>query len=184
MSKHSIQTFKSSSNKWRKRLVWAALVAVLLPPLIFLRDVYRIPDYRGGNAYISTSPDAVYQGMDLVVPHETPYGGIVSFALAFSGYDSRVVMAVADAKTGKMLAYVPISENDLSNGDGGSWRCWDAKKGPCIRYKSSFRYSAIDLPPSRWHRLVAWGAEELRGLGEPDFGRVVDSRSVVFTPNE
>ena len=176
--------FKPGSNTWRKRLVWAALVAVLLPPLVFLQHVYRIPDYRGGTAYIDTSPDGIYQGMDLFVPHETPYGGIVSLALAFSGFDSRVVMAVADAKTGKMLAYVPISENDLSNGEGGIWRCVNQQHGPCIHYRSSFWYSGIELPPSRWQRLVAWGAEKLRGLGEPDFGQVKHSRSTVFTPDE
>ena len=161
-----------------------ALVVFLLSPLIFLRDVYRIPDYRGGSAYIDTSPDGIYQGMDLVVPHETPYGGIVSFALAFSGYDSRVVMAVADAQTGKMLAYVPIREDNISTGRGGSWECWDRQKGSCVQYQSSFRDSSLNLPPSRWHRLVAWGAEKLRGLGEPDFGKVEHSRSVVFAPDE
>ena len=184
MSKHSIETSQSSSNKWRKRLLWVALVAFSLPPLVFLQNVYRIPDYRGGNAYISTSPDGMYQGMDLVVPHETPYGGIVSFALAFSVHDSRVVMAVADGQTGKMLAYVPIREDDLSNGEGGIWRCLNLKEGPCIRYKSSFRYSSLELPPDRWHRLVAWGAEKLRGLGEPEFGKVEHRRSSVFTPDE
>lgn len=138
----------------------------------------------GGDALVSSSPDGVYQGMTLYVPQETPYGGVVSFALAFSGYRSRSVVAVADAETGKILAYVPIGENDFSNGGGGIWRCWDTKKGPCIRYKSSSRYSSLELPPNRWHRLVAWGAEKLRGLGEPNFGEVEFRNSSVFTPDE
>lgn len=177
MSTHPIQTPKSSSNKWRKRLLWAALVAVLLPPLIFLRDVYRIPDYRGGNAYISTSPDGVYQGVDLFVPHETPYGGIVSFANAFSGFDSRIVMAIADGHTGRMLAYIPVNRNEPSTGNGGTWECIDKTLGPCVYYRSSFVNSDIDLPPSRWHRLVSWGAYKLRGLGRAEFGKVEHSYS-------
>ena len=32
---------------WRKYLMWVAIAAVLLPPLIFLRDAYGITDYRG-----------------------------------------------------------------------------------------------------------------------------------------
>ena len=169
---------------WRIRLLGVALVAALLPPLIFLRDVYRIPDYRGGDALISSSPDGMYKGMNLYVPQETPYVGIVSLAHAFSGFESRSVMAIANGHTGRMLAYVPINRNDLSTGEDGIWRCVDEKRGPCIHYRSSFWYSGIELPPNRWHRLVAWGAEKLRGLGESDFGEVEYRSSSVFTPDE
>lgn len=175
---------QSNTFRWRKYLRRAVMIALLLPPLIFLRDVYRIPDYRGGTAYISTSPDGVFQGMNLYVPNDAPRESLRNLTLLFSGFHSRTVMAIADTQTGRMLAYVPIKRNDLSTGEGGIWRCVNETLGPCIHYRSSFWYSAIDLPPNRWHRLVAWGAEKLRGLGKPDFGEVEYRNSSVFTPDE
>jgi hypothetical protein len=157
---------------------------MLLPPAKLLRDVYRIPDYRGGNAYVSTSPDGIYKGMNVYVPHEAPYDGAVSFALAFSGYDSGIVMAIADGHTARMLAYAPVDKDAFSTGLGGWWVCLDKQKGPCSLYQSSFRDTHIELPPSWWHRLVAWTAWKLRGLGGPDFGEVVERERFVFLPEQ
>lgn len=184
MSKHSIQTFKPSLNKWRKRLLWVALVAFLLPPLIFLRDVYRIPDYRGSNAYISTSPDGLYQGIEMFLPNDSQLGWKVVLAHIFSGYDPYLLISIADGQTGRILAFAHINHNDMSNGRGSTWDCIDIREGPCVLFQGSFRDTKLELPPSPWYRLVAWGAYTLRGLGEPDFGKIQYDKSTVFTPGQ
>lgn len=174
----------SNTFQWRKYLKRTVIIVLLLPPLIFLRDVYRIPDYRGGTAYISTSPDGIFQGMNLYVPHEAPRESLRNLTLLFSGFHSRTVMAIADAQTGRILAYAHIYRDDMSSGRGGAWDCIDIRKGPCVQYQSSFRDTTIELPPALWNRLVAWGAYALRGLGESDFAAVVERESSVFVPGQ
>lgn len=171
-------------HPWRRRLCIAILLLVLAPVVKLLWDVYRIPDYRKGSAYVSTSPDGVYKGMDLFSPKSTAYGGLSGFLLSVSGYDSGMIMSIADGKTGQMLAYVPINTHDLSSGEGGMWECVDRKKGPCVYYISSFRYSYLELPPNRWHRLVAWSAFKLRGLSFSEISKIENRSSAVFYPNE
>lgn len=93
-------------------------------------------------------------------------------------------MAVADVQTGRILAYAHINRDDMSNSRGGAWDCIDIRKGPCIQYQSSFPDTKIELPPNPWRRLIAWGAYELRGLGELDFAKVVERESSVFVSGQ
>lgn len=179
----SLHQEPNKPNRWLHRLYILLALLILTPPAKLLWDVYRIPDYRGGNAYISTSPDGMYKGIDMIVAETTPYSGWSPFLMGVSGYNSRVIMGLADGKTGRMLAYVPINNNDLSSGRGGIWAC-ENMKSPCVRYQSSFRDSSLRLPPNRWHSLVAWAAFELRGLGEPEFDKVEHRRSTVGSPEE
>lgn len=176
--------FPSISKHWQRRLKILLALLVLSPPSKLLWDVYRVPDYRGGNAYVSTSPDEIYKGIDIFTPESTAYDGWSPFLLEISDYKPGMIMGLVDAKTGQMLAYVPIHDKDLSTGDGGFWECTDREKGPCVQYRSSFWYSMVELPPNRWHRLVAWMAFKLRGLGASDFSKVEERRSDVSFPGD
>lgn len=147
------------------------VLLVLFPPVKLLWNVYSITDYRGGNAYVSSSPDGTYKGINMYAPESKTYYGLDAFLKEIVG-PPNTTLGLADAKTGQMLAYVPIDNDALSNGIGGIWKCVDEKKGPCVNFQSSFRDYSLDLPPSRWQMLVAWTASKLRGLGASDFGKV------------
>lgn len=149
---------------------------------LLFSDVYRIPDYRGGIAFIAASPDGVYLGMNLYVPDHAKSNPWTNLALMFSGYSPNSVVGIADPNKRRILAYVHIDRGDYSMGRGGTWVCVDHAKGPCVEYTSSFFSAQTNLPPSLWKRLVAWGAHELRGLGELDFNEIHNRESQVLPP--
>jgi hypothetical protein len=140
---------------------WLALLAMIFAVLKMADAVWWIPDYRGGNAYVSCSPDGRYKALLVHTAENTADAG--SAQIIFERDHSVPV-------------YIMRFPRDWYFTGRFSWSCSNNANDHCAEY-TEFRLSyehPITLPPTLWQRLHAWLTVKIRRLDNPDLTEKYD----------
>lgn len=143
----------------KKLYVWLrrGSIFVFIGMIMFMIwDIYRIPDYNGGEAFVSISPDKRYK-----VSHVYPVGSTPSVYLLTDLADHQV----------KAMVIKPHWW------DGFQVRMrWDCNKQKihCTAFYYDINREADDIviPPTLWQQLHAWLTIKIKGLENPQLTEI------------
>ncbi|QMV12833.1 hypothetical protein [Vibrio spartinae] len=140
----------SRSKKWGIRFV---IFCVIFLTMKMAFEVWLVPDYRDGKAYVNYSPNREYKAM-YVFPKEP------------SNHIPLLIVKMVDQS---VSAIILLPKDWVSTGLDFIWECDDTKLPSCTSYRDAPK---VSLPPSLWQRLHAWLTVKLKHLEQPHLKEV------------
>jgi hypothetical protein len=132
----------------KKYIKWG-IVGFAIGLLILTIEIVSVPDYRGGESYVSYSPDGKYR-LDLVYPQN----------------NARSLRIITSLNDGKVKAIVPLSVG-FEGSINPIFLC-NSDNSRCYQHILGVDEEILPLPPLPWTRLHAWLVIKLNHLEEPN----------------
>ncbi len=148
---------------------WIKLTVIAIPFIVVATmaiQIWRVPDYRHGESYVSYSPDGRYR-LDYIYPQS-----------------GRTVQVFSSLEDNDVIAIVPKPLGIEIDARTSIWLCGD-DNSDC--YKHDIQTSdgvPVYFPPSLWRRLHAWLSIQFKDLENPQLKIVeIDSYYPPVTKN-
>ncbi len=139
-------------KKWPKRLLTFSALFIVFKMAF---DVWWIPNYINGDAYVSYSPDGQYKMAHVYAP-KSENNQVVSHILT-------------SISSNDVLAIIPVPLSYIGNFQN-LWWCGEAEDNcRAFTYYTGDDSLDINLDPSLWRRVHAWLTVKIKGLEEPNF---------------
>lgn len=157
-----------------KGKVFISVILLVILKIAF--DIFRVPNYTAGHAYINSSLDGKYKAMTLFLNQDLDHSWTY-FSLSFGDYAADVLFAIADASSGEILAFYHPPDSWRSSGSGGHWTCEGETERTCTSFRFPY-FDDISVPPSWWKQTHAKLTVKLLGLENPQFKKVTIENDV------
>ena len=134
-----------------KKILFCGIVILLFASICMYIQVKRVPNYQGGESYVSYSPDGRFR-LDLVFPKK--------------GY--RTVRLLTSLKSGKVKSIARTSSifHDYSLDFNPSFICKD-DDSYCYEHTLQTDTDSMSLSPSWWDQLHAWLVIKYNDIEDP-----------------